>query len=804
MFRFFVFSFAIFLPFLGYTQLSGRVFDAQTKVPMAFVTIVPSQQQSGTYTDIDGKFELPEGMIHNASSVQFSFVGYEAKSVSVQTLREGNGLVYLSRTSVSLQEAVILPGVNPADLLMEKVIRSKKQNNPEMNGPFTYDAYNKLVFTTLLDSSMTSPTAEVDSSDQEMIDFFESQHLFMMESISERRFISEGKETEIVKASKVSGLSTPDFALLSSQLQSFSFYQDEVALLEIRYLSPLHSSATNKYLFIIEDTTYAAMDTVFVLSYRPKSKKNFKGLKGLLYINSDGYALQNVLAEPADDKEDVGVKIRQRYEKIDDQQWFPTELNTDLVFGNVDVGSMNMVGIGRSYINNINLEPELKRRDVGEIALRMEEAGNVKPESYWNQYRNDSLDQKELKTYTFMDSLSKEMGFDRKYKWFQALSSGNLKLGKIDFDLTKVLRFNTYEGFRLGGGLYTNDDFIRNVRAGGYMAYGFGDRDWKGEASIDVTLSRMSETRIGVYFHSDVHERGGVHFPAEAGGLSDRMYYQLYVDQMDRREGFGMRFSSRLPGYLKMDLDYFNGDMLFNGDYRWFEEQNDALAILTEVTALEEVSVDLSWSYREQMIQTKNRRISVDRKFPLVGLSVTAGNTNGDQTVDYQRWVGSVYHTFKTALMGDLRVMVHGGVLEGNAPLSHWFGLRGAADQFAVFAPLAFENLESNRVYHDRYFAAHFRHNFKDIFFSRPNFKPHLVLVHNFAIGEQSDDIALQRNIETREVTAGFFESGVEIQNLLVSGFSGLGVAGYYRHGAYNTGDLSEDLMLKFTATFSF
>ena len=55
----------------------------------------------------------------------------------------------------------------------------------------------------------------------------------------------------------------------------------------------------SKYIFIIEDTLYTEMqDSVFVISYRPKPNTNFDGLEGLLYINSNKWAIQNAIARP--------------------------------------------------------------------------------------------------------------------------------------------------------------------------------------------------------------------------------------------------------------------------------------------------------------------------------------------------------------------------------------------------------------------------------------------------------------------------------------------------------------------------
>ncbi len=47
-------------------------------------------------------------------------------------------------------------------------------------------------------------------------------------------------------------------------------------------------------------------------------------MKGILQIHTDGYAIYNVIAEPAEQQETgFGIKVSQQYKKIENKQWFP-------------------------------------------------------------------------------------------------------------------------------------------------------------------------------------------------------------------------------------------------------------------------------------------------------------------------------------------------------------------------------------------------------------------------------------------------------------------------------------------------
>ncbi len=792
-------------------QLSGRVVDAKTGAPLPFVNIAVEGKQAGTSSDIDGRFSVPSA--RQGENLTFSFVGYkrytypiEAPTASLQNLR-----IALVPEPVKLNEAIVLPGVNPAERIVRRAIVNKPLNNPERCCPFTYDSYNKLVFTGLLDSAIAGNPdriAALDTNDREAYDFFEKQHLLLMESISERRFIPPGHSSEEVKASRFSGLSNPDFVLLGTQLQSFSFYEDEISLLDYRYLSPLHDSGIKRYLFLIEDTAYHAADTVFILSFRPRTGKNFRGMEGLLYINTNGYALESVIAQPAEGSTDgMDIRIRQQYAYIDNRQWFPVQLNTDIIFKNMFAGPFEIIGIGRSYLKNIQLDAPLRRRDVGSISMRIDPLATRQPDSFWESQRFDSLDHREAKTYVFMDSLSRAENFDRRYNWLQTFASGRVNLGLIDFDLTHLARFNGYEGFRLGGGIYTSDRLIKNVSIGGYAAYGFRDRGFKWGSDLTWKINPRSGTALTIGVYDDVFERGGQTFPGETGWLSDKGYYLFFMNRMDRLQVGEVSLTSQLPAYLTLTGKYRMGYLQNNDDYTMRFDAVDAftgVSVFAEQMMLREAELTLRWSHREVRYQTTRRLIQAGTRFPVVGASIIVGEVlpSGIPT-RYLRAGASIEHTFKLPTLGNFTVFGHAGRVFGDAPALRLFNFRSSERMWSVSTPFAFETMEPGSHMADTYAALHLRHNFRDLLFKKGKFRPYPVLVHSMAIGTLSNP-SLHDNLAAVAPEKGHVESGIELQNLLRSGFTGVGIGAFYRYGAAHVGNPEDNFVVKLNVGFVF
>ena len=60
------------------------------------------------------------------------------------------------------------------------------------------------------------------------------------------------------------------------------------------------------------------------------------------------------------------------------------------------------------------------------------------------------------------------------------------------------------------------------------------------------------------------------------------------------------------------------------------------------------------------------------------------------------------------------------------------------------------------------------------------------------------------KNATFKTMEKGFFESGFVLDNLIKTGFTGLGLGCYYRYGAYAFKDPKDNLAVKMSLTISF
>src|SRR6056297_4303609 len=121
----FILALLFFQNATGQTKVRGMVKDAETGEPLPFVNVSFKETTVGVITDFNGKYFLETKK--TIDSVVFSYVGYQRESFSVQPNTFQIINTSLQPSSVQLQEVVVVPGENPAHVLLRKIIRTEKE-----------------------------------------------------------------------------------------------------------------------------------------------------------------------------------------------------------------------------------------------------------------------------------------------------------------------------------------------------------------------------------------------------------------------------------------------------------------------------------------------------------------------------------------------------------------------------------------------------------------------------------------------------------------------------------------------------
>jgi len=807
--------------FAQQNTVTGRVIDADSRVALPFVNIIVNQGKWGGTTDIDGKFSIrsPEKI----ESIQLSYVGYESMDYSLEN-KYKNLIIKLKEIEYELPEYVVYPTENPAHRIIQNAIGHRNLNNPEKLEKFSYTAYDKMIFTIELDSLPMMDTIPSDSIDQETRDFFEDHHLFMMETVTERKFMAPDHNHENVIATKIAGLKDPIMLFLLSQWQSTSFYDDRISIMDKNYINPISRGSTNKYFFLMQDTLYSGVnDTVFIISYRPRINTNFDGLEGVISINTNNWAVQNVMAEPAGKKGTISLRINQLYELIDDKQWFPTQLNTDVIINQMMVGDSTVgitfgeisdtsdvkmvsipIGIGKSYIRDINLDPDIRKREFGAIEVEVDPDAGYRDENYWLGYRIDSLSQKEMNTYEFIDSIGKEIHLERMVKTMESLQTGKLRWGHIDLDLNRFMGYNANEGFQLGLGLHTNDRISQTFTMGGYFRYGFKDKIVKYGGDLDVSLYRNWDLKWKISYMDDKLETSGVKFWDESLYLlKPESFRDFHIKRMDKAIETKTAIEFRALKYLNVHLGLSKTEKTASTDYLYTPYQENPENVTNHFN-FTEVSLGLRYAFREKFIRNMRKQVSLGTNWPIVWVQYSRGlNDFLDGEYEYNRIDAKIEKSFYTNYVGETKIKLIGGYIDSDIPYTNLYNGNGSYREFSLYAPNSFGTMRMNEFLSNKYVAFYFEHDFGKLLGTGNKFKPEFALVSNVAFG-WLDFAESHTNINYKSMEKGYYESGMMIHNLLDLGLMSIGLGGLYRYGPYSFDNAWDNVGSKLTIEYKF
>jgi hypothetical protein len=809
--------------------IKGRVVDKGTKVGLPFVNlIVTGSPQLSATADIDGNFTLTAP--NPISSLSFSYVGYKDLILPVKdTAHLITIMVRLQQATYQLSVVKVLPGVNPALRIIRRAIENRDKNNPEKVRSFTYDSYNKMYCTAdlkapndsinSLDSASVkrhAKEAKKDTSKKEEFSlnkFLQSQYLFLMESVSERRFLYPDHNYEKVVASRMSGLKDSPFALLAQQMQSFSFYGNYINILGDDYLNPVTDAGIKRYYYVIKDTLYQGGDSIFVVSFDPKKNKSFKGMKGVLYINNRGYAIQNVIAQPVREDDKISIHIQQKYAFIDGKQWFPQQLNTDWVYNNITVSDSNVTGsnhaadpddernkikvVTRSYIKDITLDTNLRKRDFGRVEVEIAKDASKKTDDYWNKFRNDTLSNKEKKTYHVIDSIGQSIHLDRKIKWFETIATGKLRTGIFDWDLDKVLNYNGYENFRLGAGLHTNDELSKYISVGGYGAYGFGDKAFKYGGDVGFLFNPYSHIKLDFAYKNDVVEAGGISFYNDQSFLSTETYHNYFVNNMDKLQEEQVSLSFDALRYFQFNFFGDEQQRQVTNNYMFGQSDNNVTVLFNQFNYTE-AGVGIRFAYNEKFLKSPLGMISLGTKYPIIWVNVVKGfNDLLNGGFDYWRYDFKLTKIFHLGEAGYTSIQMLAGYVNGNVPYGLLYDGRASYIMYSVAVDNCFETMRINEFLSNKYVNLFYSHEFQS-FFHGNKFKPRLKLITNAGWG-MLDNAGSHYYFPFKTMDKGYYESGMEINNLIRLSFTSFGIGAYYRYGPYSLSTPVDNLAVKFT-----
>lgn len=645
-------------------QIKGVITDSLTNEPLMYITVQYEGKGIGTISNGAGEYqvETPKGL----NELTFSAIGYVTKRVK---FAPGTKVldVQLAPADVMLSEVVVKPKKekysrknNPAVDFMRKVIAHKKALKLEENDYYQYLKYEKMKM------SLNDVTPEkLEKGIYKKFSFFKDQveespktnkmilPISIKETASRTIYRKDPKSKKtIIEGMNSSGIeeffNTGDMlgTILNDVFSDINIYDDDIRLLQRRFVSPIGRGAITFYKYYLMDTLMVDKQECVHLTFVPQNPQDF-GFTGHLYVVRDSsYAVKRCtmnLPKKTGVNFVENMDIVQQYEQMPDSTWVLTDddMTVELTF---------VKGIQGLEVQRTTKYTDYKFDEIEPRLFRLK--GNVikeanmmsKTDEYWAQVRQVPLTKKESNMDLFMNRIEQIPGF--KYVIFgaKALIENFVETGskehpsKVDIGpINTMITSNYVNGTRFRLSAMTTGNLHPHWSFSGYGAYGTKDKKWfySGEAAYsfnkrEYVLWEFPKHYLAFKYTYDVMSPMDKYLMTDKDNMFvgwkwatvDQMSYirdATLTYELETNTGFSMMAMARhrndQPAGI---LQYWKNNGAVAGQ---LDETNTLVHDMTTA----ELGVTLRYAPGETFINTKQRRVPVSLDAPVFTLSHTIG-----------------------------------------------------------------------------------------------------------------------------------------------------------------------------------
>jgi len=795
--------------------ISGKVINAKSNSPLAYATVKVSENKQ-TLTNIDGTFSLQ--VTKKDTTLTISYIGFSKITVTLTDLAKVY-LIELEPFAENLSAVMLYSEENPANKIIRKAIDRKGKNDPEQAlNSFQYKSYNKFI----IDNQSEGILTESDTSNLEIRTIINQGRAYLSEKTSTHLYSKPNNRKELVEGIKTAGFKKPVYDVLALKAEPLSLYKNNYQLFDTDYAGPLANGAFRNYSYKILDTTSIDGKPSFVIYFKPKREKKVAGLEGVLYLDTTSFAIQKATAQLLGA---VNLEVNHNYKyHLSQDLWFPSNQSITLkpgsggkdisVFGgSVSLGTVQrnksvlntVLGSGEIesdlYLESTTVNYELQfneevfiPRDAAAITVLNE--SNERSDIYWENNRKMPFSKDDELTSQKVDSIIKSRNIERKIRVKKAIANGHLPAGMWNFDISKFVKYNNYEGIRLGVGGTTNAAFSEKMRLHGYLVYGFKDAEFKYGIGAGTRLHKRSNTWLDIKYIDDISEVGSYKY---LRGINDFSILEprfvnisFYYKYQSLQAGLTHRFTPKFETEWILN----RSDISQIGNYGFIND-----GVLYNDYTVSEATLGFLYRPFSTFLNTPSSNEIINKGYPQFTGQVSksfSGILGGD--FDFTKVGLKAEYQVNRLDLSNTQITLEGNYAFGNLPLTHAFhaspnnpNKTEILNRFSIAGKISFETMYFNEFFSDRQAALHIRHQFSPFRIS-DTYKPELALLNRFVIGSFGD-IEAHDNIEFKSLKHGYSEAGFELNKL----FGGFGLSFAYRYGAYHLPSFKENFSFKFT-----
>ncbi len=704
--------------------ISGTVRDSHSDEPVPFASVYFKGTQTGKLTDSAGNFVL----VLNAwptDTLEFSSVGYQSYKLFIPPSKDSL-LVFIKMEPGTFNAAVSVKiKVNKGLLLWRKIVKNKEGNDRYRFNNFSYELYNKLELDlknlNFKGIAKFKPLRPVSSLINNSIDSTEMPPVlptYLTEALSDYYYQRKPlRRREIIKAANTNGVKNESMVrFLGGMDQNIDVYNNFIPVFDKQFVSPASDNGDAYYNYRVIDTQFVNHRKFYHLVFTPK-RRGENTFEGDCWVHDTSFAIQKMnlrLGKDANVNFLDKLSLIQEYTLVNDSTWF---LSKDKFVADLSpFGKELPAFVGRKtttykniVLNDTSVENELKKNKIQEEIITEEGAAD-KSKAFWTAARHDTLTKNEQSIVTMIDTLLSAPVFRHFTNTVNFIGTGYTNWGNYEIGpWYNWFTYNSWEGFRTRFDLGTNKKFNRNIWLHTYLAYGFGDKKFKGKAEALYLLNRHPRTFIYGSYTNDLDF--GQNYYGEI--TSDNIFALAirkpnvpfkYMNVEEKRIEFFKETQSGFSIYPAILHKVFTP--LKNLPLKdSFSASGNGNPLTTF-----EITTRIRFAYLEKFIENNFFRSSLGSPYPITELYITKGISGFfHSNYNYTKISASIYDYFKIPPFGSIYFNVFGGKTFGTLPYVLLDIHPG--NELYYYNKYAFNMMNRYEFISDKYAGVHIEHN---------------------------------------------------------------------------------------------
>jgi hypothetical protein len=775
------------------TKVSGTVYD-QDNQPVAFANVLFKNSSEGVISDFDGNFLLQSE--NNHSAIVVSFVGFETAEFKLKA-KISTGLKIVLQTGFELDEVLIVnkpkkrlkKKENPAYKIMRGIWAHKKKNGLSLVEQYEYKKY-------------ASTEIGLNNIDQKFLkrllkDDYDSVVSIIKQDKRNKKFFvpiyleekiqnvygdnSINKKIELIQAEKHIGIQQDGFVFdrISNIFKEINIYENNIALLNRSFVSPLSTEGFGSYDYVLQDSIVSNSRTKYRIYFFPRKEGDlvFEGN----FVVTDSVFAVNSISMRVNPKINLNLIRNLYFEKtfsIENDSVFLPQNNVyeaDITLLTKNDKEKGLYVKRTETFENYDFSKKKTADFYDTKIVKYRQDQFEKSEEFWADNLPENINNSDS------ESVLSNLKGNKKIKnitgLIRTLSSGYFKVSNyIEFgSIWNTFAFNEVEGVKLSAGFRSFKSLDDRFRIKGKLAYGFKDEQFKYYLDTKYLLSYKPRISVGLSYLNDTDQLGSKIIDSY-GTTSGRFGSSSLFS---RGENYFLTRIKKVSANINVEVyrnfiigaNYSNNHIESAAPDRFSIDYFDDADQMVK-SSLVDNSAELYLSF------TPNRNIfgyGVERKFganlyPTFLLSFQKGLKIGAGQTDYSKLLFSYNQPLKLGKFGVLDNTLAAGKIFGDAQLSVLSP--APANQTYSLVSNTFSLLNYYDFVVDQFLVGHFEHHFNGIILNRipliKKLKLRSVVTFRGIIGNISDR---NRSINRSSIIYNtpkelYYEYGFGIENI--------------------------------------